>query len=276
MKVKVVVDSTSYLSREALERYDIKVVPLLVTLGEETFREGTVYTNAEYYGRLRKVKIFPRTSQPAAGDFLEVFQGFEKGSEVICVLISEMMSGTVQSAETAASMVEGVRVTVFDSRSVAMGTGFLSLRAAEMADQGASMEEIVEELVRIRSKLKVFFVVDNLEYLVRGGRLSKTQGLLGNLLLVKPILYVNDGKIELFEKVRTRQKAIARILEELTRDVEKSQVEKVCVAHVDALNEALELKEKVNNIYKGPLTLEEAGPVVGSHSGPGTVGLVYY
>lgn len=191
-------------------------------------------------------------------------------------MISELLSGTVQSAETAAQMVPELEITVIDSRNTSLGLGFQVIRAAEMAVEGKSREDIIQEVVRIRSAVKLFFAVDNLEYLVRGGRLSKTGGLLGTLLQVKPILGVNDGRIEAVDKVRTKARAVEQIIRGFEEQVKAGMVEKVGIGYVDNLPEALEMQKRIKTIFEGPVYLSEAGPVVGSHTGPGAIGLIYY
>jgi len=273
--VRIVTDSTSYLPPEVIRQYEIDVVPLEITLGDLTFREGEI-SNREYYARLRTEKIFPTTSQPPVGDFMEAFKRYGPGESYLCLVISELLSGTKQSAETAASLLPDYDITVMDSRSTATGLGFLVIRAAQLAGQGLSKDEIIQELAGIRSALKVVFVVDNLEYLVRGGRLSRTSGVLGNLLQVKPILGLVDGRIEPLDKVRTKARAVQRIVQELEQRYEQGLVSHVSVVHVDQEAEGRELAERVQGFFKGPILFSEAGPTIGSHTGPGTLGLIYY
>lgn len=274
--IRIVTDSTAYLPSQLLKEYSIEVVPLQVNFGDLTFHEGTVLTNKEYYTRLRAEKIFSTTSQPSPGDFVEVFQKFAPDDQVICILISELMSGTVQSAETAAATMPELDVTVFDSRSSIMGMGFQVIKAAQMARQGSDRDDIISELVGIRSSVQVFFVVDNLEYLVRSGRLGKASGLLGNLLQLKPILHVVDGRIEVYDKVRTKSRAVESMLDVFRDRLAAGDIHEVCVLHVDGEFEAQQLYQQVNALWDKSIIICEAGPVVGSHVGPGTVGLVFY
>lgn len=276
MAIRIVTDSTAYLSAEILERYGIETVPLQVSLEDWTFHEGPGVSYREYYARMRADKVFSTTSQPSPGDFMEVFKKFTPHDKVICIHISELLSGTVQSAETAAATMPELDVTVFDSRSTVMGMGFQVLKAAEMAGQGEGRDEVIQELVRIRSRVKVFFVVDNLEYLVRSGRLGKASGVLGNLLQVKPILHVVDGRIEVYDKVRTKARAVDTMLNVLKTRIEAGEVSEICVLHVDGEAEAGALLSRVKELWNGSVVVSQAGPVVGSHVGPGTVGLVFY
>jgi hypothetical protein len=165
---------------------------------------------------------------------------------------------------------------VMDQRSTAMGLGFQVLKAAELARQGYNRDDIIPELVKVRTAVKILFIVDNLEYLVRGGRLGKASGLLGNLLQVKPILGVVDGRIELMEKVRSKGRAVKHIIEILKKQAESGLVSAVSVIHADNDAEALELKKQVEEFFTGPILLSEVGPTIGSHVGPGALGLIYY
>ncbi len=275
MGIRIITDSTSYLPPEKLEEYEIEVVPLEITLGGIRFREGEM-SNREYYSRLRSTSDFPTTSQPPVGDFVKVFQKYGPQETYICLVISELLSGTFHSAENAAALLPDYDITVLDSRSTAMGLGFQVLKAAEMGRQGFGRDQIIQELVKVRAAIKVRFVVDNLEYLVRGGRLGKTSGLLGNLLQVKPILGIIDGKIEALKKVRSKRRAVENIIEELKSEVEQGKVSEIAVCHADIESEAMELKDQVEAFFPRPVLVSEVGPTIGSHAGPGVLGLVYY
>lgn len=272
----VVTDSTAYLPADILQRYGVKVVPLNVSLAGEVFKEGLVYSNAQYYQRLRTEKIFPSTSQPATGDFYQAFSQAAPGDTVICITISGELSGTVHSAQVAREMLPEHNIVIVDSRSTVMGLGFQVIRACEMLAAGVGAESIVAELQYIREHVSLFFIVDDLEYLVRGGRLTRVGQFLGNILQIKPILQVESGVIKVYDKVRTKHKALERILEDFAARNAGQAVQEVCVLHVDAREEALRLKERVAGFFAGPVMMSEAGPVIGSHVGPGALGLCYY
>ncbi|NLV17411.1 MAG: DegV family protein [Syntrophomonadaceae bacterium] len=275
MGIRIVTDSTGYLPPEKIKELGIEVVPLEISFAGTIFREGEI-SNRDYYGRLRSEKAFPTTSQPPAGDFVKVFEKYGHEEQFLGLFISEALSGTWQSAETAAAMLPDYDITLMDSRSTVMGLGFQVLKAAEMARDGYGREEIINEVVKIRRAVNIAFVVDNLEYLVRGGRLGKASGLLGNLMQVKPILGLVEGKIAPLDKVRTKGRAVQKIVEDFEKQRTEGTIEQVCVIHVDAEAEALELREKIAQSFTGPIILSEAGPTIGSHVGPGTVGLIYY
>lgn len=275
MGIRIITDSTSYLPPERLEEYEIEVVPLEITLGGTRFREGEM-SNREYYSRLRSTSDFPTTSQPPVGDFVKVFERYGPQETYICLVISELLSGTLHAAESAASLLPDYDITVMDSRSTAMGLGFQVLKAAEMGRQGFGRDQIIQEVVKLRSEVMIRFVVDNLEYLVRGGRLGKTSGMLGNLLQVKPILGIIDGRIDALKKVRSKRRAVENIVEELKSQVDKGRISEVAVCHADVESEAMELKEQVEVFFPKPILVSEVGPTIGSHTGPGVLGLVYY
>ena len=275
MGIRIITDSTSYLPPERLEEYEIEVVPLEITLGGTRFREGEM-SNREYYSRLRSTSDFPTTSQPPVGDFVKVFERYGPQETYICLVISELLSGTLHAAESAASLLPDYDITVMDSRSTAMGLGFQVLKAAEMGRQGFGRDQIIQEVVKLGSEVMIRFVVDNLEYLVRGGRLGKTSGMLGNLLQVKPILGIIDGRIDALKKVRSKRRAVENIVEELKSQVDKGRISEVAVCHADVESEAMELKEQVEAFFPKPKLVREVGPSLGSHTGPGVLGLVYY
>jgi len=272
----VITDSTVYLPADILESYHIVTVPLNVHLDGEIYKEGLDITNDDFYRLLRSSTSFPTTSQPSAGEFLDVFSRLQPDDEAIVILISSDLSGTVQSAEVAHRMLSfelQEQINVVDSRFTSMGLGFQVIKAAEMFNVGASRSDILQALTLMQSNQAIFFIVNDLQYLVRGGRLGKTSGLVGNLLKVRPILHVHQGRIELFEKVRTTEKAVGLMMLEVERKL--SGLERLGVIHVQSPLEAEKLKTRLENEFGLPTTISEAGPVVGSHAGPGALGIAY-
>jgi DegV family protein with EDD domain len=205
-----------------------------------------------------------------------LFKQLSPGDEALVILISSKLSGTVQSAQIACTMLPNDHppITIIDSLSGAMGLGFEVIRAAEMLAEGHSLNEITAEVQSMREAMQIYFMVDDLEYLVRGGRISKLSGILGNVLQLKPILTVNSGEIVLFDKVRTTGKALQRILDELEKH--RHNLHKITVLHVDAPESAQQLQIKLQDNYKVPVYLSEAGPVIGTHVGPGCLALIFY
>ncbi len=274
ISIAIITDSTANISKELIASYNIKIVPLNIHVKDMVLREGIDVSNDEYYDLLRREPIFPKTSQPSSGDFLDVFNSYPPGTEIIVITISSLLSGTYQSAAMAADMLEGdIKVTILDSHTTSVGQGFMVAKACEMA-AAFNVLEITAELERIKQNSKLFFVVDNLEYLARGGRISQLSKYIGTILQMKPILHLKHGQIELFEKVRTSGRALKHILGELEKDL--AQVQNLAVLHVSAHTEAVLFAEQVKAIYRKEVPIYEANPVIGSHVGPGTVGLAYH
>jgi len=186
MSTFIITDSTAYLPDEIINQYNVTILSLNVHLPDHDFKEGQDMSNAAYYQYLKENRVFPSTSQPAAGEFLEVFKRLQPGDEALVILLSSKLSGTVQSAQIACSMMPPGHppITIIDSMSSAMGLGFQVMRAGEMLEQGHSIEKVAAAVSEMIKAMQVFFIVDDLEYLSRGGRISKTGSILGNILLV--------------------------------------------------------------------------------------------
>ncbi|HPT69595.1 MAG TPA: DegV family protein [Syntrophomonas sp.] len=276
MPTMLITDSTAYLPEFIVEKYAIKIMSLNVHLPQQDFKEGEGLSNQDYYQYLRNNRVFPTTSQPSAGEFLELFKQLSPDDEALVILISSKLSGTVQSAQIACSMLpdDHPPVTIIDSLSAAMGLGFQVIRAAEMLAEGFAVNEIKTEIESMREPMQIYFMVDDLEYLVRGGRISKLSGILGNILQLKPILTVRAGEIVLFDKVRTTGKALQRIFDEMEKH--RQDLHKITVLHVDAPESAHRLQTKLQADYSVPVYLVEAGPVIGTHVGPGCLALIFY
>ena len=214
-QIKIITDSTAFLDKEVLEKYDIEVVTLYVNFADETIVDGTI-DSATFFHKLRNSSEIPSTSQPSPGDFVQVFERLIKeGKEIISILISSGISGTVESAKTAAKMVDPSRISVVDSLSTSGCLAFLVSAAAQAAQEGKNREEIVALLEDLKSRQQILFVPESLQYLKKGGRIGGAQALLGTLLQIKPVLFFSEGKIEVYDKVRTMKKALERLVNEL-------------------------------------------------------------
>ena len=256
MKTAIVVDSTAYLSKEERERYNIHMIPLSVNFPMGTYEEEVTITAEEFYDKVRGAKEFPKTTQPAVGVFVEKFEELAKTHEdVVSIHLSSGISGTYSGAVQASQMVEDVNVFVFDSEISCYPLGMIALRAARLAEEGASGAEIIEELEKLKQTMDAYFIVDDLSHLQRGGRLSATAAVIGGLLQVKPILHFQDKVIVPFEKIRTRKKAMRRVEEQLATNVNKYEKIQAVVIHGNCENEALawieELKPKYPNVKIG-------------------------
>jgi DegV family protein with EDD domain len=273
----VVLDSTADLP-DARERHsNWRTVHLYVRFGDEVFREYAELSPEDFYRRLRASRQPPRSSQPSPADFEAVFQELQRYERVLCVLLSAKLSGTVESAQLAAEPLGG-RVRVIDSGVISGGTVLLADAIQRRLEGGTSDEEIQGLVERFRRERGLLFTVDTLDYLVRGGRVGKAAGLAGQLLSVKPVLTFEDGEVAPLKRVRGRTKALAelaRIFEEGTRDDPSLHVG---VAHADAERDAEDLVARI----RGPRPhasfdlMSVLGPVIGTHGGPGTIGLFWY
>ncbi|WP_067934772.1 DegV family protein [Alicyclobacillus kakegawensis] len=275
--IAFVTDSTAYLTPEQANEYGIEVVPLSVLFGSETFREGVDLTAEEFYARLAEADKLPTTSQPTPGEFAKVFERLLKDHDsVLCLLLSSGLSGTTQSAEIAAKQVGG-DVTVVDSRIASYGIAGPLLDGAALARQGGSKEDVLNLWRRELEEMHAYFVIDTLEYLHKGGRIGGASAVFGALLQIKPILTINDGRIDLFEKVRTHRRAMERMLARFDEDARDGRPLQVGVVHSRRLEDAERLRQDLLARYPNiQADISELGPVIGTHTGPGVLALVYY
>jgi DegV family protein with EDD domain len=275
---KFVTDSTGYLPPEFIKKYDISVVPLKVQFGHETYDEITGISNRDFYQRLTTTHEFPTTSQPSAGEFKDAYQKIlsqDPGAEILVLTISSKLSGSYNSAATAAEQLSEADITVFDSLSAAMGLGLMVMAAGKMAADGQGMTEIITRLEQMRRETVIVLVVDTLEYLKRGGRIGAAAAFLGTLLNTKPILTVVEGEIRPLDRVRTKKKAIDRLFTELKRQLPRpDQPIQAGVMHVVAEAEAEKLASMIQEHFNVTyFFVSELGPVIGAHVGPGAIGV---
>ncbi|MGB9834678.1 MAG: DegV family protein [bacterium] len=279
-KIRIVTDSTCYLPPEVLQEYpELVIVPLYVSFGEKSYREGVNLKTEDFFSMLKKSKTLPTSSQPSVGDFLEVYRPLvEEGSAIISLHISSKLSGTVDSAQQAAKIVGG-EIEVVDSLFTGMGLGFMVLEALKAVRGGASKEEVLARVNAVREGITVIFVVDTLEYLHKGGRIGGAQALLGTLLKIKPILFLEEGRIEVLEKVRTQAAARARmiaILEEIRSEYPQARM-RIAIHQTEALEEAREVLENLRQKLKPEeIFISSLGPVLSTHTGPGLLGFASF
>jgi DegV family protein with EDD domain len=275
MKIAIVTDSTAYIPKELREQLDIHMIPLNVIFGHEAYQEEVELTVDQFYEEVKAREDLPTTSQPAVGLFVELFEKLAQEYEaVISIHLSSGISGTYQGAVTAGQMVEGIQVYPFDSEISCMIQGFYALEAAVLAKQGKSPEDIMAHLDKIKSRSDAYFMVDDLSHLQRGGRLSSAQAIIGSLLQVKPLLHFENKKIVPFEKIRTRKKALKRIVELFDEVASKGDPLKACVIHGNREEEALAFKQELEEKYPHvEFYLSYFGPVIGTHLGEGAMGL---
>lgn len=276
-KVAIVVDSTAYLPQEVVDQYNLHVVPLLVNWEGQSLRDNVDIKPTDFYTRLKTAKEMPTTSQPSPGDFKVAFEkAAETAEAIVCLTISQPLSGTYASAIAARPMVEGVPIEVVDSRSTTMGLGFMALAAAHAVENGADYKQAADAARALIPKMRVVFVVDTLEFLHRGGRIGGASRYIGTMLSIKPILHLEDGKIEPLDRVRTKNKAVAHMLQIMSNETAGKKTH-AAVIHAAAPAEADQIYARVQGqIAPESLYLTEISPVIGTHTGPGAVAVVYY
>jgi DegV family protein with EDD domain len=275
-RIAIVTDSTSDLSPEIRSRFNVTSVPLNVHFGDESFRDQIDMTTDQFMARLQSTKDLPKTSQPSSGQFEETFRELAKSHDaIIAVLISAKLSGTFQSATLAAeSLGATIPIEIVDSRNASLGLGFQVIRAAELGGRGLGPTEIATELRAETSSYHLAFFVDTLEYLQRGGRIGMAAKLLGSILQLKPILLVEEGQIVPYERTRTRGKAILG-LEQFVRNF--PQVNRLAVLYSSGKEDAELLATKLSDIKMAePLYRAQFSPVIGTHVGPGAIGVCVY
>lgn len=278
MKTAVVTDSTAYIPKTLRDQLNIHMIPLSVVFGAESYREEIDITADEFFEELKKQDKLPTTSQPSVGMFLQTYEELAKEYDaVISIHLSSGISGTFQGAVSAGEMVEGIDVHCFDSEISCSIQGFYVLEAARMAQLGETPERIMERLQEIKQSATAYFMVDDLSNLQRGGRLSSAQALIGSLLQVKPVLHFQDKVIVPFEKIRTRKKALKRIVDLFEEEAKTGVPMEAVVIHSCREEEAKELKEELAAKYSNVnFELSYFGPVIGTHLGEGAMGVGWY
>ena len=272
MSVRIVTDSAGDLPRETAEQLDITVVPVTVFFGEESYLDGVEMDGETFFQRLPTSPQLPRTSQPSVTQFVDAYTKLvDEGHDVLSVHVSGKLSGTFNSARLAREEFGKGNIEVLDAEGASLGVGLIALDAARKAQAGGSLEEVTAAAQDAVRSTRVFFVLDTLEYLVKGGRISKTQGLVGGLLNVKPILHITDGEVHPFQRVRSRAKALQRI-RELVR--EGGPYAEIGVLYATDPDEAAALAGDVADLAPGmPVVVGRIGPGIGAHAGPGAVGV---
>lgn len=276
--MKLITDSTADLPPDLVEKYDIEIVPLKIHLGEETYRDYFDINLDEFYNQLRTTDLFPTTTQPSPQDFVESYR--KRSLEDDCLIsihISSKLSGTYQSAMVAAQQLPKLKIHLIDSQQASLALGMTVIAAAKAIEEKKEVDEVLSLINDIISQTKIYFSVDSLEYLRRGGRIGKAQSLLGAILKIKPLLALKDGEVVPVEKLRGQQRLIRRIVQLVQDEAINIRALRVCLMH--AGNE--ELLSILSQQLEGIENLELActgkiGGVITSHIGPGAIGISYY
>ncbi|ARQ06354.1 DegV family protein [Macrococcoides canis] len=274
MKTAIITDSTSYLSQEMIERYDIRIISLNVIFKDQVFVEAE-YAAEQFYERMRSEKQLPTTSQPTTGEYIALLEQLKAEGYTDCIAIhlSSGISGTYQNAIAAGEMVEGINMYAFDSEIACMVAGMYTLRAAELKDT-FSPEQIIEELKLIRANSKAYFLVDDLKNLQKGGRLNGAQAIIGSMLQVKPILHFEDKVIVPYDKVRTKKKAVQFVQDKIKQEVTAPAT--IVVIHANADDEAEAIMQHFKTHMPDVDVIKSYfGPVIGTHLGEKALGVGY-
>ncbi|MBU4225259.1 MAG: DegV family protein [Chloroflexi bacterium] len=278
-KVAVVTDSTAYIPPDLVKKHNITVAPQVLIWGDETFQDGVDIMPDDFYRRLSTAKVMPTTSQVSPAALKTIFEKLlDEGYDVQGIFVSTKLSGTIQSALQARDMLPKAKdkISIVDSLSIAMAMGFMVLKVARAAEDGAKLAECQKLAEKAIGHVGILFAVETLEFLRRGGRIGGAQALLGTALNIKPVLEVRDGRVESVEKVRTKSKAMARVVELVVEKVAGRTPVHLATLHANAENDAKTLLESaVAQLHPVETILASVSPVVGTHAGPGTVGLAY-
>lgn len=276
-KIAIITDSTPYIPEEIIKKNNIHVVPLTVIWGEENFYDGVDISPVEFYERLGTAKVMPSTSQPSVADFEVLFRSLHNdGYEILAILLSEDLSGTISSATQAKKLLPDAAIEIVNSKTLVMALGFIVLAAARAANQGASLAECKRIAEDAKENCGVIFVLDTLEFLHRGGRIGVAKRFIGSLLNVKPILTVEDGLIVPLDSVRTQKKALEKILELIEEKTAGHKNVRIATLHANNPDTAQSILEKVaKRINPVEQIFSELSPVMGTHAGPGAIGLAY-
>ena len=275
--VKIVTDSTIDLPPQIIEENDLTVVPLSITIDGQTYIDGIDISPKEFITKMQQSENLPKSSQPPAGEFLEIYNKLtEDGSEVLSIHMTAQMSGTVQSAQTAARMAEG-KVTVVNSKYISNALAFQVLEAAKLAKEGKGIDEIVERIDCVRENTRLFVVVDTLDNLVKGGRIGKGKAMLSSLLNIKPIASLDTGEYTPVAKVRSQGQIVKYLVKQLIQDIKGKTLKGISITHADALELATKLKEAIiNEVGQVEVSVYDTTPIISTHTGIGAIGFMYY
>lgn len=277
MKLAIVTDSTAYLNERTRNHKDLFVIPIPVIIDGEPFEEGVDIGYEEFYHKLKDSKNFPKTSQPVLGEVYELYRSIkEQGYDtVISIHLSEGISGFVRTLTAIREDIQGLNVIPYDSKITSVPMGYMVEKALEMSDQGAALADVLTAIDKIRDTTHAYIIVDDLDNLVRGGRLTNGAAIIGGLLKIKPILTFEDGKIVLFEKIRSLKKALQRTEDIIEEHRQESDVElRIYVIHGNNPELAQQEVEKLSKKYpNATIDVGTFGPVIGTHLGDKAIAL---
>ena len=280
MAIKIVTDSTSYISDEYIKKYDIKLVSLNVIINGVSSREVDI-ENEVFYEEIKNSKEIPKSSQPIPEEMLNTFREIVKdGDSIVGIFLSSKMSGTYSNANMIKDMIledyPDAEIHILDSKTNCMQMGFAVIEAARTASEGKSINEVINAANHVINNSRFLFTPETLEYLKKGGRIGGAAALFGNVLQIKPILTVVNGETSVFKKVRTRKKAIEEIVKTVLEEIESKGLGDIVVHHINCQEDGLKLAKALENKLGKKVEIQSIGPVIGVHVGPGSIGIAYY
>ena len=280
MAIKIVTDSTSYISDEYIKKYDIKLVSLNVIINGVSSREIDI-ENEVFYEEIKNSKEIPKSSQPIPNEMLNTFREIvEDGDSIVGIFLSSKMSGTYSNANMIKDMIledyPDAEIHILDSKTNCMQMGFAVIEAARTASEGKSINEVINAANHVINNSRFLFTPETLEYLKKGGRIGGAAALFGNVLQIKPILTVVNGETSVFKKVRTRKKAIEEIVKTVLEEIESKGLGDIVVHHINCQEDGLKLAKALENKLGKKVDIQSIGPVIGVHVGPGSIGIAYY
>ena len=276
-KIHIVTDSTCDLSKEEIEKLGIHIVPLTIQIGDDTYTDGVDIFPDEFLTKMKGLNELPKSSQPAPGRFVELYDELGKdGSKIISIHMTGGMSGTVDSARQAAEITEA-DVTVVDSRYIAWGLTFQLREAANKRDEGATVAEIVAHIDHVRQNTRLFVVLDTLENMVKGGRIGKGKAVLGSILNLKPVAHLDIGEVTICAKPRSHKQVVKYLFEQFQKDTAGKKVLGVGLSHANALDTmGNPLLNLVRETGFTNIDIAYTSPIISTHTGPGAIGFMYY
>lgn len=276
-KVKIVTDSTTDVPKEELEALGVEIVPLTITVDGKPYIDGIDILAKDYIPLLKSAKEIPKTSQPAVGNFTDVYDRLgADGSEIISIHITSGMSGTFNSAQTAAGLSKS-NVTVVDSKFISFALGFQVVEAAKLAKAGKSVAEIINRVQEVKENSALYLMVDTLDYLLKGGRIGRGRALLGSILKIKPIASLADGVYTPVSKVRTYPQLIKYFIKQLETETKHKTIKAIGIAHADNYQVATQLKAAITEISGfSDIIIVDTTPIISTHTGPGALAFMYF
>ena len=274
-KIAIMTDSTAYLEKDYVKKHNIRVIPLNLHWGEDLYKDNVDITADEFYNKLKTSPTIPSTSQPTYGDFEVIFKELASNYDaIIAVLLSSGISGTVDSALMAQKLLKDIPVEIVDTKTTAGGLALIVNAVVDAVESGKSAKETTDLARKIAMSTGTYFVVDTLKYLHKGGRIGGASRYFGTALNIKPILYLNDeGKIDALEKVRTKKKAISRLIE-LVKEKANGEKCHLAIYHAQALKEAEAMRDEIEGTLDcHKIEIYNLSPVIGAHVGEGALGI---